>query len=100
MTSKASTKEVAEQIAIHVMTSVADQELTGEEKLEKVCEFLVKLDDGIIGLNFIPNEIEAQLLETGIENVIEFLKEIDVKSFVQKNYNRIKNLLKRMFHKD
>jgi hypothetical protein len=54
---KREAKEIAEQIAIHVITNVANEELTGEEKLHNVCEFLVKFDDGIIGLNLIPNAL-------------------------------------------
>ncbi len=88
-------KELATQVAIQVMTTVSTEELTGEEKEAKVCEFLAKLDDNIIGLNFIPNALEAQILDFGIDKVQEFVSNIDIKAFVKKHYERIKHFFKK-----
>lgn len=93
-------KEVATKVAIELITKAAEQDKTGEEKEAEVCEFLSKLDNHIIGLNFIPDELEAELLDLGIDKVQEFLSEIDIKAFVKKQYHRIKLVLKRLFHKN
>ena len=95
----ATAEELTKQLTVTVIAAVADQDLTGPEKLEKVCEFVSTFDDSVIGLNFIPNALEAKILAMGIENIQEFIKGIDVKEFVQTNYNRVKYALKKIFHK-
>ena len=92
-------KEVANKIAIEVITQVANHELTGEEKETKVCEFLAKLDDALPVANFIPNALEIEILEIGVDKVQAYLHSIDIKAFVKKNYTRIKSLLNKLFHK-
>ena len=90
-------KEIATQIAIELISSVAQEDLTGEEKEQKVCTFLAKLDNGVVGLGLIPDALEAKLLNIGIDKVQEHLDKIDLKYFVKTQYNRIKSLLKRLF---
>lgn len=93
------TKELATKIAIEVITDVARQDLTGEEKKDKVCAFLAKLDDNLPLAGFIPNAIEAEIIEVGIEKVQEFFAKVDIPAFVEKTYGRIKHLLKKLFHR-
>jgi len=93
-----SAKEIATKIAIEFITKAAEKDKTGEEKEIEVCKLLSKLDNNIIGLGFIPDELETQLLDLGIDKVQEFLSEIDIKAFVKKQYQRIKLILKRLFN--
>ena len=95
----AQVKEIATQIAIELITNVAQEDITGEEKEQKVCEFLAKLDNGVVGLGLIPDSLEAKLLDIGIDKVQEHLDKIDLKAFVKTQYNRIKSLLKRLFNR-
>lgn len=97
MTDENKIKEVATKIAIEVITDAANKELTGEEKEAKVCEFLAKLDDNIPVVNFIPNSLEAEILEIGVDKIQEFFTSIDIGFFVKKHYERIKSLLKKIF---
>ena len=86
-------KEIATQLANVVIANAANKELTGEEKEHKVCEFLATLDNSLPVANFIPDTLEAEILDAGIDKVQEFFAKVDVKSFVKKCYNRIKHLL-------
>lgn len=92
-------KELATKVAIEFITRAADTTMTGEEKEASVCKILSKLDDNVIGLNLIPNELEAKILDIGIDKVQEYLDKVDLKAFVKTQYNRIKSLLKRLFKK-
>jgi len=92
-------KDVLEKVAIEVMTEVSDKALTGAQKEKEVCEFLAKLDDNIPIADFIPNELEAEILDTGIDKLQEIVKEIDLPSFVKSCYGKIKTLLNKLFHK-
>jgi hypothetical protein len=93
-------KEIATKVAIELIAKAAEQDKTGEEKEAEVCEILSKLDNHIIGLNFIPDELEAELLDLGIDKVQEYISNLDIKAFVKTQYNRIKRLLKRLFRHD
>ena len=95
----ATAEELTKQLTITVISAVANQELTGEQKMDKVCQFISTLDDSIIGLNFIPNALEAEILELGLDKIQDFVKGLDVKAFVQTNYNRVKYALKKIFRK-
>ena len=86
-------KEIATQLANVVIANAANKELTGEEKERKVCEFLATLDNSIPMANFIPDALEAEILDAGIDKVQEFFAKVDVKAFVKKCFNRIKHLL-------
>ena len=91
----ATAKELAAQVAIQVMTTVSTEELTGEEKEAKVCEFLAKLDNGIPFAGYIPDALEAQLLDYGIDKIQEYIAKSDIKAFVKKHYQRIKHFFKK-----
>lgn len=95
----ATAEELTKQLTITVISAVADQKLTGDEKMDKVCQFISTLDDSVIGLNFIPNALEAEMIELGLDKMQEFISGLDVKAFVQTNYNRVKYALKKIFHK-
>ena len=86
-------KEIATQLANVVIANAANKNLTGEEKEHKVCEFLATLDNSLPAANFIPDSLEADILDAGIDKVQEFFTKVDVKSFVKKCFNRIKHLL-------
>ena len=86
-------KEIATQLANVVIANAANKELTGEEKEAKVCAFLATLDNSIPMANFIPDTLEAEILDAGIDKVQEFFTKVDIKSFVKKCFNRIKHLL-------
>lgn len=85
-------KETAIQLTNVVIANYANEELTGEEKEAKVCEFLATLDNSIPGANFIPDTLEAKLLDIGLDKLQEFFVD-DIKPFVKKCYERIKHLL-------
>ena len=86
-------KEVATQLANVVIANAANKKLTGEEKEAKVCAFLATLDNSIPMANFIPDALEAAILDAGIDKIQEFFSKVDMKSFVKKCFNRIKHLL-------
>ena len=90
--SKEEIKEVAVQLANVAIVNYNDQSLTGEEREHKVIEFLVKLDDNIPMVNFIPNALEAQIAEIGVDKLQEFYGE-DIQPFVKKCFGRIKHIL-------
>ena len=92
-------KELATKIAIELITKASEKNKTGEQKEAEVCKILSRLDNNIIGLGFIPDELEAQLIDFGIDKVQEHLDKIDLKDFVKTQYNRIKSLLKRLFNR-
>jgi hypothetical protein len=87
-------KDLAAQIAIQAMTTVSTEGLTGEEKEHKVIEFLVTLDNGVPMVNFVPDFLEAQIIEFGVDKIQEYISHIDIKAFVKKHYERIKHFLK------
>lgn len=88
-------KEVATQLANVVIANAANEDLTGEEKEHKVFEFLVKLDDALPVADFIPNSLEALILETGVDKIQAYFAEHDIKTLVKKLYQRIKHLFKK-----
>lgn len=88
-------KEVAVQLANVAISAAANEDLTGEEKERRVIEFLVKLDDGLPLVGFISNELEADLLDLGVDKVQEYIAKLDIKAFVKKQYNRIKHIFKK-----
>lgn len=92
MTNKEQIKEVAMQLANVAIVNYNDQTLTGEEREHKVIEFLVKLDDNIPMVNFIPNALEAQIVEIGVDKLQEFFGD-NLQPFVKKCFNRIKHIL-------
>lgn len=89
-------RELVNKIAIEVITIVAsDKELTGQQKQEKVVKFICDLDNGTIA-GVIPDELEEAILNYGIDKLQEFVKLINIPAFVEKNYQRIKHLLKKL----
>ena len=88
-------KETAIKLANLVIADAADKDLTGEEKEHRVIEFLVKLDDALPVANFIPNALEAEIIEIGVDKIQEYFSKLDVKSLVKKCYQRIKHLFKK-----
>ena len=95
MATKEEIKEIAVQLTNVVIANAADEDLTGEEKEHKVIEFLVKLDDNLPIANFIPNVLEAQIIEAGVDNVQAYFKDHSPIDFVKKCYQRIKHLIKK-----
>jgi len=91
----AEVKEVAVQLANVVMANVANEDLTNEEKEHKVIEFLVTLDDGFPGVGFIPNSLEAAIVEVGVDKVQAYFAKLDMKSFIKKYWTRLKHLFKK-----
>ena len=87
-------KEAAIQLTNVVIAAAAEEDLTGEEKEAKVCDFLATLDNSIPGANFIPDSLEAKILDIGIDKLQEFFKD-DIKPFIKKCYERIKHLFKK-----
>ena len=91
---------ILNQIAIQVITTVAeDKTLTGTQKQEKVVAFIADLDNATFA-GVIPDYLEEAALNYGIDKLQEFAHLIDIPSFVEKNYQRVKHLLKRIFHKE
>lgn len=90
---EAEVKEVAIQLANLVIADAANKELTGEEKEAKVCEFLATLDNSIPVASFIPDSLEAKILEIGVDEVQAFLTKTGITPFVKKCFNRIKVIL-------
>jgi len=88
-------KETAVKLVNLVIADAQDKDLSGEEKEHKVCEFLVKLDDALPVADFIPNALEAEILEFGVDKIQEYFAKLDIKALVKKCYERIKHL----FHK-
>jgi hypothetical protein len=88
-------KETAIALTNLVIADAANKDLTGEEKEHSVIEFLVKLDDALPGTNFIPNALEAEIVEIGVDKIQEYLASLDVKALVKKLYNRIKHIFKK-----
>jgi len=86
-------KEIATQLANVVIANAANKKLTGEEKEAKVCAFLATLDNSIPMANFIPDALEAEILDAGIDKIQEFFGKIEIIPFVKKCFNRIKHLL-------
>ena len=87
-------KDVAVQLANVVMANVANEKLTNEEKEHKVIEFLVTLDNGFPAVGFIPDALEALVVETGVDKVQEYFSKIDMKAFIKKYWARIKHIFK------
>jgi hypothetical protein len=93
-------KEILNQIAIQVITTVAeDKTLTGQQKQEKVVEFIANLDNATFA-GVIPDYLEEAALNYGIDRLQEFVKLIDLPAFVKKNYLRVRTLLKKLFHRE
>jgi hypothetical protein len=93
-------KEILNQIAIQVITTVAeDKTLTGQQKQEKVVEFIANLDNATFA-GVIPDYLEEAALNYGIDKLQEFVKLIDIPSFVKKNYLRVRTLLKKLFRRE
>lgn len=88
-------KDVAVKLANVVMANVANEKLTNEEKEHKVIEFLVTLDDGFPAVGFIPNSLEALVVETGVDKLQAYFSKIDMKAFVKKYWARIKHIFKK-----
>ena len=86
-------KEIATQLANVVIANAANKELTGEEKEAKVCEFLATLDNSIPIANFIPDSLESDILDAGIDEIQTFFVKVGITPFVKKCFNRIKHLL-------
>lgn len=95
MTDQAKVKEVAIKLANVVMANAAQEDLTNEEKEHKVIEFLVTLDDGFPAVGFIPNSLEALVIETGVDKIQAYFSKLDMKAFVKKYWARIKHLFGR-----
>jgi len=70
--------------------------LTGEEREHNVIENLCHLDDNVVGLGLIPNELEAEVVEYGVDELQEAISKIDLESFVKTEWQKIKHL----FHKN
>lgn len=88
-------KETAIKLTNLVIADAANKDLTGEEKEHNVIEFLVKLDDALPGADFIPNSLEAEVLEIGIDKIQEYFSKLDIKALVKKCYERIKHIFKK-----
>ena len=85
-------KEIAVQLANVAIVNYNDKNLTGAERKANVCAFLATLDDGVFPLNFVPNMLEAKILEIGSDNLKEFYND-DIEPFVEKCFGRIKHIL-------
>lgn len=88
-------KETAIKLANLVITDAANKDLSGEEKEHRVIEFLVKLDDALPVADFIPNALEAEIVEIGVDKIQEYFSKHDIKAFVKKCYERIKHIFKK-----
>ena len=86
-------KEVATQLANIVIANAANEKMTGEQKEAKVCEFLATLDNSIPMANFIPDKLEAAILDAGVDTLQAFFERVGITPFVKKCFNRIKHLL-------
>lgn len=93
MTTKEQVKEVAIQLANVAIVNYNDKTLSGEEREHNVIAFLTKLDDNIPGVNFIPNALEAKIVEIGVDKLQEYYGD-NIKSFVKKCFERIKHILR------
>lgn len=91
-------KDVAVQLANVAIVNYNDKSLTGEEREHKVCQFLANLTNMIPQVAWIPDELIADVLDAGVDNIQEFYGE-DVKPFVKKCFNRIMHIL-HIPHKD
>ena len=103
MANKEQIKELVVQtanLAVAEMAKPENQHLTGEEKEHKVCEFVAGIVKNLLSpvcppVAWIPQELIANFLDYEVDEVQEVISEIDVKSFVKKQYNRIKHLFKK-----
>lgn len=96
---EAELKEIAVQLANVLIANAADEKLTGEEKEHRVIEFMVKLDDNLPFIGALSNELEASIVEVGVDKVQAYIHEMNIagniKSFVKKCYNRIRHIFKK-----
>lgn len=88
-------KETAIALTNLVIADAANKDLTGEEKEHAVIEFLVKLDDSLPIADFVPNALEAEIVEIGVDKIQAYLATLDIKALVKKLYNRIKHLFRK-----
>ena len=95
MENTAQIKDVAIQLTNLAIVNFNDKTLTGEQRERKVIDFLVKLDDNIPLVNFIPNELEAAIVDLGLDNVQAYFHDHSPIDFVKKCYNRIKHIFKK-----
>ncbi|MEI8129327.1 MAG: hypothetical protein WCG95_06880 [bacterium] len=87
-------KETAIKLANLAIAEAANKDLTGEEKEHNVIEFLIKLDDNLPIADFVPNALEAQIIEIGVDKIQEYFSSLDIKALVKKCYERIKHIFK------
>lgn len=96
MAQTAQAKELVTQVAIQVMTELSkDATLTGKQKHERVCEIIAGLDNGVPFVGMIPDQLEAKILDFGWDKLASFAKTIDIGSFCEKHFQRIKYIFKR-----
>lgn len=88
-------KEIAIQIANLAITEAAAKDKTGEEKEHEVCEFLANLTDLVPVVAFLPNDLVADALDLGLDNIQAYFTKHDIKVLVKKLYNRIKHIFKK-----
>jgi len=92
MDQTATAKELVTQVAIQVMTTLKDDDtLSGKQKHERVCEVLAKLDNGIPYVGYIPDELEAKILDFGWDKLALYTSKIDIGAFCEKHFQRIKH---------
>lgn len=82
-------KQIANEVAAEVMTTVTQKGKSWDETEMEICEIISKLDDGIPVINLIPNSLEATFLKYEVDNVEKFFHE---------HAGHIKDALKTMLH--
>jgi len=92
MTDVAKVKEVATQLANVAIVNYNDKSLSGEEREHNVCEFLAGLVRTLPGASWLPQELVADALDIGLDELQEFYKD-NLQSFVKKCFGRIKHIL-------
>lgn len=94
MTEQAKIKEVAIQLTNVAITNYNDKSISGEQRKKNVCMFLAGLTNTIPTVAWIPDELIANIMLVGIDNLQDFYND-DIEPFVEKCFSRIKHLLKR-----
>jgi len=95
MENEAKVKDIAIQLTNLAIVNYNDKTLTGEQREHKVCQFLAGLTDMIPMVSWIPNEIIADGLDIGWDNVQAYLDTRNPIDWVKKQYQRIKHIFKK-----
>lgn len=88
-------KELAAAITCNVIATVNNQNIPGGEKHKKVFEYLSKIDNGVPYLGWIPDELEAEAMDFGWDEIVAELKKVDLHAYIEKHFQRIKHLFKK-----